>query len=546
MKSPMRNADHAVTYARVSTDRQDARSVDDQIRRCRVFAKGRGLRVIGDYSDVAVSGTHTARAELQRLLADAGQKQFGAVLIDDLSRLSRDLGDVWSLIFGTFAALDIVVVDCMTGLASNSPGARMTFGAMGLVSDGFIEQIRTETHRGLQGRALAGFATGGRTYGFSTVQEPNPPDPEHARKVRVVQPAEAAIVLRVFKMFSEGTALKKVASHLNDEGTAAPHDGGRGNKGARGWGHTTILHMLRNEQYVGVWRWNREKWLQIPGTARYRRIPRPESEHVVHHSPDLRIVPQPLWADVQARLRRQPRGRGTKPGVGKRHGSIFSGLLRCGACGGSVNIIGRRKKAGKEYVNLGCAVARSRGDSVCGNRRTVSERKLFDHLRAELRTLVDHPEALKIFVDAYQGRIAELQKRENTTALEKELREAQRRLDNLTEALAEMGRSRSVREKHEAQEAIVSNLEVRIAETRRQVVIPHPAKVSGELRDLLGLMSKDVPRAREALARLMPQPFRMFPEADGYRIEGGLQLGLPALNDGEDAVPIRSSRRDRD
>jgi site-specific DNA recombinase len=261
------NADGAVAYARVSTDRQDASSVDDQIRRCRAFAQTRGLHVLGDYSDVAVSGTHTARQELQRLLADASRKRFRTVLVDDLSRLSRDLGDVWSLIFGTFAALDIAVIDCMTGLASNSPGARMTFGAMGLVSDGFIEQIRTETHRGLQGRALGGFATGGRTYGFGTVQEPNPPDPEHPRKVRVVQPNEAAVVVRVFKLFSEGAALKKIASQLNDEGLPAPHDGGRGNKSARGWGHTTILHMLRNQQYVGVWRWNKEKWLQIPGTA---------------------------------------------------------------------------------------------------------------------------------------------------------------------------------------------------------------------------------------------------------------------------------------
>jgi hypothetical protein len=34
--------------------------------------------------------------------------------------------------------------------------------------------LRRQTHRGLTGRALGGFATGGRTYGFSTVLEESP------------------------------------------------------------------------------------------------------------------------------------------------------------------------------------------------------------------------------------------------------------------------------------------------------------------------------------------------------------------------------------
>jgi hypothetical protein len=68
----------------------------------------------------------------------------------------------------------------------------MAFGAMALVSDGFLQMIRTETHRGLEGRALAGFATGGKTYGFSTVPESNPPDADHPRKVRVIATEEAA------------------------------------------------------------------------------------------------------------------------------------------------------------------------------------------------------------------------------------------------------------------------------------------------------------------------------------------------------------------
>lgn len=46
--------------------------------------------------------------------------------------------------------------------------------------------MRTETHRGLEGRALAGFATGGRTFGYTTKPEEGPRDPEHPRKVTII------------------------------------------------------------------------------------------------------------------------------------------------------------------------------------------------------------------------------------------------------------------------------------------------------------------------------------------------------------------------
>jgi hypothetical protein len=42
------------------------------------------------------------------------------------------------------------------------------------------------------------------------------------------------VVLRVFRHFADGTALKKIASMLNEEGIAAPNDGERGNKRGHG------------------------------------------------------------------------------------------------------------------------------------------------------------------------------------------------------------------------------------------------------------------------------------------------------------------------
>jgi len=149
-------------YARYSTDRQDARSIDDQVRRCRAFAEARALPVAAVFKDAAESGEHLERADLQRLLLEARSPRcsFRTVLVDDLSRLSRDLGNTWQIVFRDLATAHVGVIDVSTGMASDSAGARIQFGALALVNDTMLQIVRSETLRGLEGRALAGFWAG--------------------------------------------------------------------------------------------------------------------------------------------------------------------------------------------------------------------------------------------------------------------------------------------------------------------------------------------------------------------------------------------------
>jgi len=138
---------------------------------------------------------------------------------------------------------------------------------------------------------MGGFWTGGRCYGYGTVQEENPPDLEHPRRRSVIEPQEAALVLRGFRLFADGVALKKIAATLNEEGIPAPNGGGRDNKRGRGWGHTTIRAMLRNERYLGRFAWNKSKWARVSGRKSRRQVNRPESEWITHHYPQLAIIP---------------------------------------------------------------------------------------------------------------------------------------------------------------------------------------------------------------------------------------------------------------
>ena len=88
-------------YARYSSDLQRESSIEDQIRRCREYALGRGWAVIEDLvvGDKAITAASVVgRDGLQQLVraAKAPSRLFDCLLIDDRSRLARDLSDALS------------------------------------------------------------------------------------------------------------------------------------------------------------------------------------------------------------------------------------------------------------------------------------------------------------------------------------------------------------------------------------------------------------------------------------------------------------------
>ena len=81
-------------YTRFSSDSQHPASIDDQLLACRRYAAQQGWQVLGahEYVDEALSGVGVEhRPAYRRLLAAlAGPPPFEVLLVDDLSRLSRD------------------------------------------------------------------------------------------------------------------------------------------------------------------------------------------------------------------------------------------------------------------------------------------------------------------------------------------------------------------------------------------------------------------------------------------------------------------------
>ena len=76
----------AALYLRISTDKQDLENQFEPLKR---LAKGRGLKVVQVYRDMA-TGKNSNRPALNKMLKDAHRHAFDVIVVWALDRLSRE------------------------------------------------------------------------------------------------------------------------------------------------------------------------------------------------------------------------------------------------------------------------------------------------------------------------------------------------------------------------------------------------------------------------------------------------------------------------
>lgn len=519
-------------YARFSTENQDASSIEQQVYRCREFASRHGHEVVAVYADAAQSGRSLHREEMQKLLADASRKPrgFDAVLVDDLSRLSRDMVDTVTVVYRDLPLAGVKVLDRTTGMFSDAPGARTMFGTLAMVNDAFLQAVRSQTHRGLAERARNGFWTGGRVYGYRTVREAAPLDPEHPRHIPVIDEVQAEIVRRIFREYIDGTGPAKIAAGLNKHAVPAPFDGHPTKKRTRGWAMTTIRALLRNERYVGRWAWNRRQWLSISGSKYRRPSLRSDDELVVRDVPALAIVSRDVWdASVARRGQLKRAHRGRQPTT-----HLFSGLLQCGMCGGGMSVLSTRVKKGVRYVAYGCNVSRTKGAAICRNRVLVSELQLLAFVRDSLRDLPSRPEFQEGFIEAFQATVAAHTAHQPKPALLEALEAQEQRVARLVDAIADAGGSPALGARLKDDEAKLEALKRQVSAAKKRTR-PHlraqevMEAARAALLDAVELLGRERSTTRAALVAML-EPMKLTPrrEAGGPFYEAEARIKIPA------------------
>ena len=410
-------------YTRYSSDAQREASTRDQLRNIVAWCERAGWPAPAVYSDEAISGARADRPEYARLLAVAESGHIDAILVDDLSRLSRDQIETARAV-RLFKHWGVRLVGVSDGVDTERTGHELEVGLRGIMSEAYLRDLAEKTHRGLKGQALDGKSAGGLPYGYKSIALED-------GYGRAIDADQAAIVRRIYERFAAGASPRTIAAELNADAVASPRQGA--------WVQSAIygdtkrgIGILANPIYRGRLIWNRSRWVKHPETGRRLRRERPESEWIVHDDEALRIVPQDLWESVQARIgavrektkaARAKHGQNARSGRPSRH--LLSGILRCGICGAPMTVSGSNPK------RYGCSTHRDRG--TCDMRYTVPqaivENKILEGLRSELLT----DEAFALF--EREARAMLKQQQPDVGSLRQALAKAERERDNIMHAI---------------------------------------------------------------------------------------------------------------
>jgi len=156
----------AALYARFSTDLQRAASIEDQFRNCRKRAAVEGWTIVATFADAAMSGSDANRPRYRAMLEAAARREFDVLIVDDLSRLTRDSVECERAIRRLeFSGLRIVATS--DGYDSTSKARKVHRGFKGLMNEIFLDDLRERVHRGLAGQAMKRYWCGGRTVWLS-------------------------------------------------------------------------------------------------------------------------------------------------------------------------------------------------------------------------------------------------------------------------------------------------------------------------------------------------------------------------------------------
>ena len=413
-------------------------------------------------TDEAVSGGSMERDGLQGLLTAATQasRPFDCILIDDSSRLTRRLAYTLNL-YERLAFAGIRVVAASQGIDSFNPQAEL------LIVD-----------------------TGGRCFGYRSVK-----DGDGGARLEVNE-VEAEIVRRVFSLYVESSlSLKSVAHKLNADGVTAPQP----RKGRmQSWCVSSARHVLLNRRYAGKIVWNTRRKIRVRGTTKRVFRARPESEWVIVDAPHLRIVSDEMFTVAAARFDKVKRLYG-RPGeeakgliVAPRR-YLFSGLLKCSECDGSITLVcGRGRNGADRY---GCSVHHQRGDSLCTNSLLVRRDELERDLLRGLSERVFQADVIEYAVAKMEEWMTEQHAGVDAELERMRARKTQRQaeLKRLVDAIAAGA-------PHQAYSAGIAEREKELQEITDTLLEPRPGSLRTKMDELRTIAMKWLALIRELIA----------------------------------------------
>lgn len=403
-------------YTRKSTDENlggDFTSLDSQREYCEAFIKsreGEGWRAFPvEYNDPGYSGGNMDRPGLKRLLADARQGRFQAVVTYKYDRLSRNTKDFLHVL-DIFDRHGITYVSVTQPIDTGSSVGRLMRSILMDFAQFERELIGERTRDKRAAMAKKGKWPGGHpVLGF---------DFERESKKLMTNPEEAKQARFLFETYLSTKSLSQTARVANKQGVRmkvwTSLEGQR--KGGRRFNKANLDYLLRNPVYIG-------------------KIRHYDNEYDGQHEG---IIPEDMYRRVQRQLKAN--GEKNKSPNQDKHNFLLRGLTRCASCGQAMSPNFAYSK-GRKYFYYKCMSVTKLDKSACPTKSVPArelEKIVLDRLAflGKSRELMD-----RIVARASEQTSAELPaKNQEKVRLVAEIGRLESEVGNIASILAEQGK----------------------------------------------------------------------------------------------------------
>lgn len=380
MKTNLQQIYIADAYYRLSRDDGDkieSDSIVNQKALVKEFLKvNPDIQIHEEKVDDGYTGVNFKRPAFISMMEDIKAGKVNCVIVKDLSRFGRNYiesGRYIEKIFPYLGVRFISITDNIDSISSLDSTNELMIPFKNLMNDAYCRDIsiKVRSHLDIKrknGQFIGSFAP----YGYIK-------SPENKNQL-IVDEQTANVVRRIFDWKLEGMSGGRIADKLNELGVPTPYQYKQmnGEKFYCGyqkhtemrWSAATVNHILRNEVYTGALIQGKT---YSPNYKVRKRMKKKESEWIRcenNHEPiitkeDFQLIREMFLTDTRVSPEEEAL-------------YLFSGLVKCGWCGGNMT----RKTVtvnGKKYVYLVCAENKKKNN--CKNNKAISIQKFEEVIR---------------------------------------------------------------------------------------------------------------------------------------------------------------------
>lgn len=380
MKTNLQQIYIADAYYRLSRDDGDkieSDSIVNQKALVKEFLKvNPDIQIHEEKVDDGYTGVNFKRPAFISMMEDIKAGKVNCVIVKDLSRFGRNYiesGRYIEKIFPYLGVRFISITDNIDSISSLDSTTELMIPFKNLMNDAYCRDIsiKVRSHLDIKrknGQFIGSFAP----YGYIK-------SPENKNQL-IVDEQTANVVRRIFDWKLEGMSGGRIADKLNELGVPTPYQYKQmnGEKFYCGyqkhtemrWSAATVNHILRNEVYTGALIQGKT---YSPNYKVRKRMKKKESEWIRcenNHEPiitkeDFQLIREMFLTDTRVSPEEEAL-------------YLFSGLVKCGWCGGNMT----RKTVtvnGKKYVYLVCAENKKKNN--CKNNKAISIQKFEEVIR---------------------------------------------------------------------------------------------------------------------------------------------------------------------